>query len=110
EGQAVDIEEALKRAQEELALLAEEEFRRRKIVATATYDAYDVDPFTRQYAGANGLSERRPVADPCSDKQAGFICFLARQCGEKWTFQAAKQLSRRQASGVIDKLKKRVGV
>jgi superfamily II DNA or RNA helicase len=108
EGRSVDLEEALARAKDELALLAEEDSLRQKIVAKASYKTYDVDPFVRQYTGQQ--ENQRPQAEPCSDKQAGYICRLAREVGvDSWTFVKAKKLSKRQAQGVISGLQKRGG-
>jgi superfamily II DNA or RNA helicase len=103
EGHSVDVEESLARAAAELALEAEENERRNWITGKATYLAYDVDPFTRQYSGrtnGNGVAPPKRT-EPCSNKQAGLICHLSRQVGGKWTFAKAKQLSRRQVTGVI---------
>lgn len=102
EGRAVDIEDALKRAEEELMLLAEEEQMRKEIKAQAQYETYDVDPFVKQYQ-PNGNGRARPRGEPCSDKQAGYIAYLGRSAG--WTFEKARTLSKKQASGVIQKLK-----
>jgi superfamily II DNA or RNA helicase len=108
EGRPVDLEEALARAKAELALIAEEDERRKVIVAKATYQTYDVDPFVKQYNGQakkNG-KPRFESGEECSDKQAGLICYLARQAGDaSWTFTKAKQLSKRQVNGVIAKLR-----
>lgn len=107
EGKPVDLETALERANEEILLLEEEAERRKAITAKASYQTYDVDPFVKEYTGQNGTGSKTP-GEPCSDKQAGYICYLARQAGEKWTFAKAKELTKRQASGVIKKLKEQV--
>src|SRR5262249_43659187 len=104
EGRAVDIEEALKRAKAELALLDAEESRRKAITAKTTYQTYNIDPFVRQYnPQASGNAKQAPRM-PCSDKQAGYICHLSREAGEPWKFADAKRLTPKQASGVIKKL------
>jgi superfamily II DNA or RNA helicase len=104
EGRVVDIDEALKRAQAEVALLAEEEDRRKAITATVTYQTYNIDPFVRQYnPQANGKAKPTPEVT-CSDKQAGYICHLSREAGKPWRFADAKRLTPKQASGVIKKL------
>ncbi len=110
EGGAVDVDAILERAAAEMELERFVNERRAKIKAEVQYETYDVDPFTRQYNGqANG--ESKAPADLCSQKQAGFICYLARTAGEKgWTFAKASNLSRRQASGVITRLKARADV
>jgi superfamily II DNA or RNA helicase len=104
EGRAVDIEEALNRAKAELALLDEEESRRKAITAKATYQTYNIDPFVRQYNPRADCKEKRTPRMPCSDKQAGYICHLSREASKPWKFADAKQLTPKQASGVIKKL------
>lgn len=104
-GRTVDLEEALERAREEMALLDEEDSRRKKITAEVKYKTYEVDPFTKQYMSKNG-QQPRPAAELCSSKQAGYIAYLARQMGDKtWTYAKAATLSKRQAQGVIARLK-----
>jgi superfamily II DNA or RNA helicase len=103
EGRAVEIEEALKRAKVEMALLAEEEERRKAITAKVRYQTYNIDPFVKQYnPQANGKARTPKVS--CSNKQAGFICHLSREAGKPWRFADAKRLTPKQASGVIKKL------
>jgi superfamily II DNA or RNA helicase len=108
EGQTVDLEEQLERAKEELSLEREEEERLGKIKAkikadSANYRTYDVDPFiTRQYAGARDKAKRK--FEPCTDKTAWKILYLSREAGGDWTFDKAKRLTQRQASGVIGSL------
>ena len=51
DGAKVDLEEALARADAELALLDEQEQRRKRITATASYKTFVVDPFTKHYTG-----------------------------------------------------------
>jgi superfamily II DNA or RNA helicase len=104
EGAAVDLEDALARAKDELALLAEEDERRHKIKAEVSYQTQDVSPFVKQYVKPNG--HVRPPREPCSDKQAGYICYLTNQSSDPWPFSKAKKLSPKQASGVIGKLLK----
>ncbi len=107
EGRTVDLEAALNRAEDELALVYEEDQRRKKIKAEVEFSAYNVDPFTKQYTGS-GDKQFAPREDGCSDKQAGYILFLARKAKEDWTFARAKKLTQRQARGVIGRLQKRV--
>lgn len=103
---SVGLNEALERAKRELELLDEQQQRRRAIVAKASYTTREVSPFVRQYVGSN--STPKPKGEPCSDKQAGYICYLARQAGDtSWSFAKAKELSPIQASGVIKRLKER---
>jgi superfamily II DNA or RNA helicase len=101
EAQPVDIAEALERAKAELDLLAEEEERRRVIIAEAKYRTAEVSPFVRQHVSASG-APARPAAEPCTDKQAGLICHLSRKCNGTWTFDDAKKLTKKQAGVVID--------
>ncbi len=106
---AAEIGDILERAALEMTLEEEENRRREKITAKAEYQTYDVDPFTKQYNGHANDKARGP-AELCSPKQAGLICYLARQCGEKgWTFAKASNLTRRQVQGVISKLKRQCG-
>lgn len=101
EGRAVDLEEALARAADELALIQEEQEARAKITADAQYSTYNVDPFVKQYVPQNGAAPRTS-GDECTDPQANYIVRLSH--GE-WTFEKAKTLSKRQASGVIGRLR-----
>lgn len=112
QGAPVDLEEALARASEEMTLESEEAERRRKIVAKVQYQTYDVDPFTRQYNGQSGTNGAPKTApDYCSDKQAGYIAYLSRQTGGRvWTYREARELTKRQASGIISKLKEEAGI
>jgi superfamily II DNA or RNA helicase len=103
EGRAVDIEEAFARARVELALLAEEEERRKAITAKIRYQTYNIDPFVKQYNPQTNGKARTPKVT-CSNKQAGYICHLSREAGMPWTFADAKRLTPKQASGVIKKL------
>jgi superfamily II DNA or RNA helicase len=110
EAKAVDIEKALDRAQCELALIAQEEERRRKIKADKIeYTTHQVSPFIKQYNGQRS-NFAGTASDGCTDKQARYILYLARQCGETWTFDGAKGLSLRSARGVINRLKDKAGV
>lgn len=108
EGCPVNLDEILLRAQEELALEAEQASWRKAITATAKYRTHEIDPFVRQYTGQQPRQQRE-AAPKCSKKQAGYICYLARQAGESWSFADAADLSARQAQGVIAKLKAKVG-
>lgn len=109
EGGTANLEEALERAKAELELLAEEDSRRAAIVAKVQYTTHEVSPFVRQYTGQQQRTER-PKAEPCSDKHAGYLCFLSRKAGGDWTFKKAKDLSTKQANGVIAKLKEQLGL
>jgi superfamily II DNA or RNA helicase len=105
EGCAVDLEEALARAKAEMDLEAEENARRKKITAKVQYQTQDVDPFVRQYTPKpNGVQVPKSPGDPCSSKQAGYICYLSRKAGADWTYAKASQLTKQQARGVIGKL------
>lgn len=104
DGKPYDVAAALDRAHKEMALESEEQERRKKIVAQAVYHAAEVSPFIRRHQSKRH-AEKKTAGQSCSDKQAGYICYLARQVGERWTFADAKQLSPRQASGVITRLK-----
>lgn len=103
EGIAADIEDALERAEEELALQFEESDRRKHIKAKASYQTQEISPFVRQYNAQRGQSAVAP-GEPCTKKQAGLICHLSREHGGDWTFDKAIGLSRKQAQGVIAKL------
>lgn len=105
EGQPMDIEEALQRAEEEMALQAEEDARRKKIVAKAEYQTTEVSPFVRQYQGQR-TKQPSTNGEKCSSKQAGYICHLSRENGGSWTFDTAKELTPKQARGVIAQLQR----
>lgn len=113
EGGETSIKDALARAEAEMELEREEQERRKHIKADRVeYTTGNVSPFVRQYGdnrngGQKGLP---PAGEVCSDKQANYICFLSRQTGGNWTFAKAKQLTVRQASGVIKKLKTKAGL
>ena len=104
-GTSVDLEEALARARDECALEDEEQRRRAPITAKVTYASFAIDPFVRQFR-ERGASPKHPR----SDKQAGYVCYLSRQARTPWTFAAARNLSRRQASGVINRFKEALGI
>ncbi len=101
EGRTVDLEEALDRAEAEVELLAQEDKRRKKIVAVANYKTYDIDPFVRQYREHTHTVNH--VRQLCSKKQAGYICFLAKG---KWKYADALALSASQAGAIITQLKR----
>jgi predicted metal-dependent phosphoesterase TrpH len=105
---AAEIKDILDRATAEMALEEQENQRRARITAEASYTTYDVDPFTKQYNGQ--AAKNRRTVDLCSKKQAGLVCHLGRQCGENWTFAEARALTRRQVNGVIHKLKGKCGL
>lgn len=99
---AVDIEDALKRAEAELALIEEEQKRRRRIKADrVAYQTHEVSPFVKQYV-PGGRQNGNQFTPSCTDKTARYICWLSKGV---WTFDKAKELTQRQASGVIQKLK-----
>jgi superfamily II DNA or RNA helicase len=105
EARAVDIEEALDRAQAELALIAQEDQRRKDIKASKVeYSTHEVSPFVKQYQPSQKVAG--VAGEGCTDKQAGYICYLSRENGGNWTFDKAKSLSKRQAQGVIVRLQK----
>lgn len=104
----VDIEEALDRAKEEMDLQAEEDSRRKRLTAAVAYDVHEVSPFVKQHL-PRGQRPQRPVVEPCSKGQAGYICHLSRQLGKAWAFEDAKKLSKKQASGVIGKMRRELG-
>jgi superfamily II DNA or RNA helicase len=108
EARAVDIEEALARALAERKLLAQEDERRKKIKAEKVeYTTNEVSPFVKHYQpNASRPSFAVSNGERCSDKQAGFICYLSRMSGGNWTFDAAKTLSKKQARGVIARLQR----
>lgn len=107
EGKPVDLEAALTRAEAELALLAEEDTRRKKITAQVSFQTYEVDPFVKQYGGTNAKVRRDPP-ELCSSKQAGLVCYLANKAAEDWTFAEAAKLTRKQVQGVIARLKAKI--
>lgn len=103
----VDLNAALERAKMELELLDEQQEKRKAITAKARFTTQEVNPFVKQYMGKTP-SVKGP-AQQCSDKHAGYLCYIARQVGDtSWTFARAKQLSTAQCSGVIAKLKARL--
>lgn len=104
EGREVDLEAALSRAEDELALIKEESDRRRNIKATVNYSAHDISPFAHQYTSKN--VKYKSNGPRCTTKQAGFILHLARQAGKPWTFEQASNLSMKQAQGVIASLQR----
>lgn len=105
EGRAVEIDEALARAAEELALEEEQQSWRKSIKAEVAYKTYEVDPFIKQYT-PKAKSDKAP-AELCSEKQAGYVVYLSRQVGGDWTFDKACRLTKRQVQGVIAGLKAR---
>lgn len=105
EGTAVAIEEALERAKQELELLAEEDSLRKAITAKAQFKTYDVDPFTKQYTSKDkSTNPNTKPPEPCSDKTAWFIHYLSKRINKPMTFEQAKKLSQKQASGVIRRM------
>lgn len=106
---SVDINNALERAKAELELMDEhDEYRKHIVASRVEYKTHEVSPFVKQYAG-KAKKNSKPSSDPCSDKQAGYICYLSSKTGKPWSFRDAKALSPRQASGVIQKLKEQAG-
>ena len=109
EGRAIDIDEILQTAKDELALLRQEEERMKQVKANAVqFRTQDVDPFTRRYASRQDRQKR--AFEPCSDKTAWKIFYLSKKSNQGWTFAMAKGLTQRQARGVIGKLRKMAGV
>lgn len=105
EGVAADIEEALDRAREEMALQYEESERRKHILAKASYKTQEISPFVNQYNARR--SESKQPQEPCTKKQAGLICYLSRKNGgPEWSFDDAINLTKKQAQGVIGKLQR----
>lgn len=99
EGAGVAVEDALDRADAELALLAEEEDRRRRIKArAATYTAREVDPFGGAGEGGGGGSVSGQQGEPATDKQVGYLVRVA-----GWSRAKAESLTKRQASAIIGK-------
>lgn len=91
--------ELMAEEKERLMKIAEEEERRKKITAKADYRVEEVSPFVKQYVTqeADGM---------CTDKQARYIMYLQRQAGDDyWTYDKARTLTKKQASGVIGDLK-----
>jgi superfamily II DNA or RNA helicase len=110
EGRGAPVDEALARAEAELALAEEERLRlaeqerRRRVVAEVEYSTARVDPFDRTRAAVAGPDDAtRPRADPATPKQVGYLVYL----GVPRATAAA--YGRRQASAVIDKLLRRRG-
>jgi superfamily II DNA or RNA helicase len=104
EGKTIDIKEALARAEEEMELEQEQQSWRKKITADIKFQTFNVDPFSKEYRGQQQRVKAR--GEPCSDKQAGYICYLAKLRGDKsWTFAKAKTLNAKQASGIIGRLR-----
>jgi superfamily II DNA or RNA helicase len=101
EARAADVDESLQRAADELALLKEEQERRRLVQAkAATYRAENVNPFVGGNAIRSPSDGPRPPADPATDKQ---VWYLVNRLG--WRETAARAVSRSQASAIIGKSK-----
>lgn len=101
EGRPVDLEAALDRAEKEMALMSQEDERRKSITAKAAYQTQEIDPFTKQYSKNRQGKTPKDTGPPCSPKQAGLICFLSRQVNAGWTYENASRLSAKSARGII---------
>ena len=103
ENRPASVEQSLARAADELALLDEirERERKRAIIAKAQFRATSVSPFGGMVPPgmAPQASARQPGDEP-TDKQ---VWFLVRAAG--WNEQAARRLTKRQASAIIGKIK-----
>lgn len=103
-GQPPTIDEVMERAQAELLLEQQEQQRRQRVKASkVVYGAQDVSPF------AGGQAQPKPAdapREPCSDKQARYLVYLSDRFGGNWTFETAKRLTPKQASGVIGRYRK----
>jgi superfamily II DNA or RNA helicase len=103
QGVPVDLGEALKLAEIEMKLEKQEAARRAAIKADAIYATQEVSPFVGQRNGKQSKSQK--TFEPCSHKQAAYIVRLDREKGGNyWTYEKAEGLSKRQASGVIQKM------
>ncbi len=108
---SVAIDTALSRAKAELELIEEQQSIRKKVRADAVaFQTQEVSLFVRQYTGKPVSGSQKEAGELCSDKQAGYICFLSRKSGKSWTFKQAKELTGKQARGVIGKLQKEAGM
>lgn len=99
EGQARDLDDALELADAELALLAEEAERRRKIVAKVEYGTREVG------LGDCAVTSSTATPDVHRGDQAsqGQVWFLVNRGG--WEPHKAQALSKKQAGAIIGKIK-----
>ncbi len=107
EGRAVDVDESLERARDELALLEEIRERKRRafIRADVEYHVRDADIFGRDGGPPPtvGSAVSAPLEQP-SDKQ---VWYLVHRAG--WTERAARLLSKKAASAIIGKHREKEG-
>lgn len=99
------VGDALAQAADELAFLAEirERKRRERIKAESVeYQARDVPVFGRS-TGGGAFSAGALPSEPATEKQVKFLVWKG------WKPEAARRLTKRQASGVISKLKESEG-
>jgi superfamily II DNA or RNA helicase len=105
EGREVSIQDALERAKLELALLDEEEERRKDIKANAvSYRSYDVSPFVKEYT-----TTIHPVVkgEPISHQFAGFIWHLSKEVGVEPDWDEISALDKRQARQLVSILQRK---
>ena len=106
----VDLKTVLARAEAEYALEKEEDERRRKIVAIARYTTQKVDPFVRHYAGQISDEQGNQPAynpNPATLGQRRCIWAVEQKLGRHyWTDDKMNRLTKKQASGIINKLKR----
>ena len=97
-----DVAADLEQASDELAVLEMwREMRRREMVrARAEYQSRQVSPFAGGGPAYTQGVDDAPRGDPPTDKQ---VWYLVKRLG--WTSDAARRLTKRQASAVIGKAK-----
>lgn len=105
EGQGVPTDEALARAEAEMALEEEEQERRRRIKAReAYYDIRAVSPFAGDGGSTSNEIGAGRDSEPATSKQVNLLVYRF-----GWSRSRAESLHKRQAITVIDKLMRRAG-
>lgn len=109
EGHAPDAQDALERADAELALLKEESQRRQRVVAQqASYRIQVVDPFGgRGRVETNGPVDVGP-AQLATNKQVNYLLYLGRRLGRNWDREDLERMSKAQAGKLIDQSLKKL--
>lgn len=110
EGHATDAQDALARADAELALLKEEDERRarederraRIVAQQSSYRTQVVNPFAESGpVEANGPVDVGP-AHLATNKQVNYLQYLGRRLGRRWNRYELERMSKRQAGKLID--------
>lgn len=101
---AVLTDEALERAEAELALLRVDAERKRKVKArAATFRALEVSPFA--HGGPTASGSGQTGGEPATDKQVRYLVYRA-----GWREHQARALSKKAASAIIGKHKAAEGL